>query len=868
MVTPARNHSPVTMLEWAQHYAARGFEVFPVSSADKAPLTVKGFYDATGDPAQIAAWWTDHPDALIGCRVPADVVILDIDPRHGGDATWAALEASYGPVPVGRMHRSGRGDDGRHVWMTRPDGKLTAKPLHEWARRSGTGHAAGKRGWSSGIDILHHNQRYTILPPSLHPETKRPYEWLSKADPVDMPGWLVQLVTPAPTVSPPAAPKLRIADESSVADWYSANASWNDILAPAGWVRVHGDGDSDGSSWRHPNATAAQSCSIRHGCLFVYTPNTEFEQTEEGDTHGYTRFGAWTVLEHDGDAKAAARAAYEMRDGPGEVYPSATVYEPSAPGDPWPDAIPLGEAEQVARFPVEVLPGWMQPIVLAIAEDLQAQPDLPGALGLVALSVAVAGSRHVLIRGTWREPLNIYIAIALPPSSGKSPAFKLMIAPIRTYEKAEMEASAGQVEHVAQTRRMIEKAMKRAEDKGDAQEARIQLDKLLATPEAHPFRLVLDDATPEALILKLYEHAQRLAILSTEGGPFEMMGGRYSDNANLDPYLKPWSNDPISVDRVGRGTTILDCPVLTIGLTVQPSVIAKLAENPAMIGKGLTTRFMYSVPITNTGRRDMRFEGDVPDAIRDPYNRRITELLAESRRGHRDDLSIDPAAAEEFHGWRQGLEDQRGPGAPLQVISEWTTKLESTVARVAGLFAIADGDDIIGVDTMRRALALGNYWLSHIRAVLDLWGHDDTVSKAREVLAWAQHRELAEFSVRDLYGSLRRVFPTSDDTRPVLNLLVERGWIRPLFDGPLVLGRRGVESPRFAVRPFSLWISASHARHARHVPKGNLDHLSFFLSEEEWGTPHAHDAHDAHDSESVHMPDTRPADAPNPDLDW
>jgi hypothetical protein len=848
-MTAAPNTWPTTMGDWALHYARAGFDIFPVSPKDKAPLTENGFKDATTDPATIAAWWRQNPDALLGCRVPADVVILDIDPRHNGDATWRELEASYGQIPEGRRHRSGRGDDGAHIWFIRPNEKLTAKPLHEWARKAGTGHASGKRGWSSGIDILHHNQRYTILPPSLHPETHKPYEWLSKADPVEMPGWLVNLITATPAPTAPAPPRLRIADVDSIADWYSSSASWNDILGVqgAGWELVEGDGDGDGSKWRHPNATASSSCSIRHGCLFVYTPNTDFDETEDGDPKGYTRFRAWTIIEHGGDGSAAARAARELRDGPGHVYDVIPPYEAATPGEPWPDAIPLGEAEAVAAFPVEVLPGWMQPIVEAIADDLQAEPDLPGILGLVALSVACAGRRHVHVRGPWREPLNLYCAVALPPSSGKSPAFKMMMAPIRAYEKAEMEASAGQVEHVAQTRRMIEKAMKRAEDKGDAQEARMQLDKLLLTPEAHPFRLVLDDATPEALIQKLYEHNQRLAILSSEGGPFEMMGGRYSDNANLDPYLKPWSNDPISVDRIGRPTTILDAPVLTIGLTVQPSVIARLAENPALIGKGLTTRFMYSVPPTNNGHRDMFLEGDVPQAMRDAYAAQITALIVASLRGDADDLTIDAEAASEYHGWRQGLEGQRGPGAPLHSITEWTTKLESSVVRTAGLFALADGATVIDVAIMRRALALGNYWLSHIRAVLDLWGQDDTLAKARQVLAWAGHRELAEFSVRDLYSALRQQFPVADDTRPVLALLTERGWIRPMFDGPLVL-RRGSDSPRFAVRPLNLWISGLHARHARHVPKQGSEHFSHSLLENEGGTPPTHDTHDAHDA--------------------
>lgn len=107
--------------------------------------------------------------------------------------------------------------------------------------------------------------------------------------------------------------------------------------------------------------------------------------------------------------------------------------------------------------------------------------------------------------------------------------------------------------------------------------------------------------------------------------------------------------------------------------------------------------------------------------------------------------------------------------------------------------------------------------------------------------------ELEDFSVRDLYGSLRRLFPTADDTRPVLSLLTERGWIRPLFDGPLVLGRRGVDSPRFAVRPSNLGITTPHARHADHVLKQTMSENSLTHSETGGSTPLAHDTHGAHD---------------------
>ena len=311
----------------ARDYARAGFEVFPLH-ADKSPRTPNGMKDATTDEARVEQWWKQWPDALIGCRVPRDVVILDIDPRHGGMATWTALRAAFGPLPSTRAHYSGRGDKGGHIWFKRPAEKIRATGLHAWAKAHGTGEAAGKNSWVGGIDLLHHDHRYTILPPSPHPETHKPYWWAEghgpEAEPAAMPPWLAELLVapPTPVRRLEAVPSRQ---DDSIADWLTDTYSWADLLVPEGWTLVRGDGDSDGSAWRHPNATSVQSATIKNGCLFVYTPNTDFEPTEEGDPHGYTRFRAYAVLEHGGDLSAAAREARQIKGDDGNSELPATL---------------------------------------------------------------------------------------------------------------------------------------------------------------------------------------------------------------------------------------------------------------------------------------------------------------------------------------------------------------------------------------------------------------------------------------------------------------------------------------------------------------------------------------------------------------
>jgi hypothetical protein len=163
------------MLEHALAYAAAYRPVFPCNPRPgdyaKAPLVPKkeggrGHLDATCNADQIRTWWQRWPGALIGSPVPHDLICVDIDPRSG--ATVAKLETIVSELPYTQAVISGRGDGGIHLFYWRP---LTAdgrdyRPIST-IRLSRV---------LPGVDIKL-NTGYTILPPSLHPDTRAPYEW-------------------------------------------------------------------------------------------------------------------------------------------------------------------------------------------------------------------------------------------------------------------------------------------------------------------------------------------------------------------------------------------------------------------------------------------------------------------------------------------------------------------------------------------------------------------------------------------------------------------------------------------------------------------------------------------------------------------
>lgn len=505
----------------------------------------------------------------------------------------------------------------------------------------------------------------------------------------------------------------------------------------------------------------------------------------------------------------------------------------------WDDPKPLSTVDAPPLFPIEVLPVWMAEHAESVAGELQVPVDLPAMLGLAALAVVSAGRAEVAIKSTWQEQLNLYLTVAMPPGSGKSPAFKAMLGPLEIWEEELAQEAEQAIGLAEQKLRMTEKAMKRAEDSGDATEAARLLLELQSLEVPKRPRLSADDATPEALAGLLHEQKGRLALLSTEGGVFDLMTGRYSDRANLDVYLQAWAGDTIRIDRISREAVTIRKPALTIGLTVQPSVLERLSEHPELKGRGLTARFMYSIPPDVVGLRNMLHAPSADPEARRRYNESLLGLARKLAVYQLPGtLRFDAEARLLFDTWRQGLEDRRVPSGDLRPLAEWTTKLESSVARLAGLLYLADTSAAQGdVDehTVGRAIVIGEYWLAHARAVHDLWEADPTVDEAKRILRWLQRARLEEFSVRDVHYANKKTFRTVEDLRPGLELLTQCGWIRPKFEGELVLGRPGSPSPRYASHPQTCGLSpVGNEAVARvvHVAKEEKRVISLSLSRE------------------------------------
>ncbi|KAB2347318.1 phage/plasmid primase, P4 family [Actinomadura rudentiformis] len=150
-------------------------------------------------------------------------------------------------------------------------------------------------------------------------------------------------VMPAPT-APAARPSARPSRTNEAGrrpgDEFNEKASWAEILEPHGWRRTRSYGDAigwcrPGKSGHHVSATTGRNAADN---LYVFSSSTVFE-TEKV----YSKFEAWTLLEHGGDFSAAARelAARGYGDPPPRgdegLHELIADYEPSRHGPFGPD---------------------------------------------------------------------------------------------------------------------------------------------------------------------------------------------------------------------------------------------------------------------------------------------------------------------------------------------------------------------------------------------------------------------------------------------------------------------------------------------------------------------------------------------------
>lgn len=181
-------------IDFALNYIDKGWFIIPIQpirngfcSCDKIDchspgkhpighLTFHGLKDATTDETTIRSWWTKYPDANIGVITgeKSGIVVLDVDPKNGGNESFIELIEKYGDLPQTVTADTGGG--GQH-YVFRYPGKHVPN-------------SSSKLG--AGLDVKG-DGGYIVVAPSIHFSGNR-YQWREQTEVAQLPEILLDLM--------------------------------------------------------------------------------------------------------------------------------------------------------------------------------------------------------------------------------------------------------------------------------------------------------------------------------------------------------------------------------------------------------------------------------------------------------------------------------------------------------------------------------------------------------------------------------------------------------------------------------------------------------------------------------------------------
>lgn len=456
------------------------------------------------------------------------------------------------------------------------------------------------------------------------------------------------------------------------------------------------------------------------------------------------------------------------------------------PGDPEP-------------FPMESFPPILREFIFQHSQSIQCPEDFMATSVLAVAARCLGTSRCIKLDSKWTELANQYYCIVAPPSSGKSPASKRVLAPIRRMQKADALRFKDE-------KRAYENDYK--EWRVESREARRTGDEI--PPEPHYPRSIthywVSDITVETVALRLHDNADNIRhdpsllyyrdeILAWIKSLNAYRGGKGGDR---EFFLSCWSNEDVKVDRKTENETlIVSNPALTILGGIQPDLLNELSNDSGK-DDGFFARLLFSFPNTTLGFDPV--SSFVPDddleVAWETISRRLLSLSPEEVPGQSVDaisrlhqpkaIPLSDEARLIWNRWHlQDNEIIRNPKFPQNLISAWG-KHRAILARLALVMHYIHGasmpeadydiDQPISAPAMQAAISIMSYFRSHFQRVLKRIHYSPQERRVESFVKHVLEDHKGMITLRDIYRGRLFECKGKEDAKKLCELAVDRGY--------------------------------------------------------------------------------------------
>jgi len=443
-------------------------------------------------------------------------------------------------------------------------------------------------------------------------------------------------------------------------------------------------------------------------------------------------------------------------------------------------------------WPKDVFSEPIEEFVRELSRSTETPIELSAMITLAVVAVAAQKKYRIQIKPDYSEPVNIWSLVILPPASRKSRVYAEITKPLRKWEMEQKQLHEPLIKSAASQCKTMEVRIKElrakaAKAKGDQQYQEWQSEiekleretpKILACPQ-----IWTSDITPEHLGTVMAANDEAMAIISDEGGIFDILGGLYSDGrANIDLFLQAHAAGPVRVERGSRPPVFMQRAILTMGLTVQPEVIREICKNKTFRGRGLLGRFLYVIPHSNIGARTFD-EPPMNQQLSQKFQNTLWDILnheeavVEGQKAQHV-LQLEPKAYQKWLDYAKAVEalmsDEVGH---LNHITDWAGKLPGAIARIAALLHIMRHSkgkpwtQKVSYSDISAAIKIGHALTNHALRAFDLLHETTTMQIVRAVYGWIKQERLSSFTQRDCQRKFRRF--KKAELRPALDALIE-----------------------------------------------------------------------------------------------
>jgi len=423
---------------------------------------------------------------------------------------------------------------------------------------------------------------------------------------------------------------------------------------------------------------------------------------------------------------------------------------------------PAEDAEDVAAFPLIVLPTAFRHLVEVGARAIHCPPDFLAVPLLVALGVAIGTTRAIEIKPGWHEYARLWAAIVAKPGDKKSPALDL-------------------VTHSLQERQRLLAS--------EYREALAAHDKDSNEPTPTMQQIITTDATIEALADLLQANPRGVLLHRDELTGWALSMGQYkaSKSADRANWLSLWNGAPIIVNRRSRGAALfVDTPFVGVVGAIQPDVLNDLADERGR-EDGFIHRILFSYPQPMPRKwTDASVSPEVLTAASDAFDR-LWNLQAATSPDGATKPAVLPFTHDAKQLWREWITghyyEQDASDFPDSLRGPWA-KLEGYTARFALIMQmarVACGEDDasqyeIDATSMAAAAELADYFKSHARRVYVYLQATPEDKRALSALAWIRRQAGQSVTAREALHAHLGGVRTADEAKRLLHDLAERGY--------------------------------------------------------------------------------------------